>query len=904
MANMNFDIDRYFPDNNQEFGDAGRASFEEKRPLYLAAGKHFYNHYGEQIKAAHLDGASGAWVVKAIADMVDTLIKKLFRSISSDLGRVSRGKEMITLVATGGYGRGELNPYSDIDLMFLHTGKDCRRIESIAQKILYFLWDMRLDVGYSIRTISDCIEMASSDTTVKTALLDTRLLAGSRNLFNDLRKITLTQIMAKRSDAFIRGKVVELETRREKYGSSVYLLEPNIKEGEGGLRDLHTAMWLAKVKYKVFEPRELIMKGVLLEEDLENYNNQLSYLWRIRNELHYLAGRRNDQLTFDAQANVAAFLNYSDSGKVLAVEEFMRDYYLHATKVEQFWSLITTKCLARDVSSRRIFGYLTRRPVGEGFFIIKGELVVPNEGVIEENPGRLMKIFEYAQKHGVSLSLQTKELVRKNLHLVNDKFRRNKEVNQSFFNILRCSKNVAETLKIMHYLQFLIRYIPEFERVYCKVQHDLYHIYTVDTHSLFAVEEIEKLWNGEYRDQLPLLTQIAYDVDKRELLIMGVLLHDVGKGEGGGHAEKGAAMVPTIARRMGLSREDSDRLEFLVRNHLLFAHISQRRDLHDEKMIIQIARQMPKSEHVKMLYLLTFADIKAVGPDVWTEWKAMLLEELYEKVFSVLERGDFKFEVHSERVKKAKRKVLEILGNEYPPTQVKEELKALSIRHILSNPPEVLAAQMRMLLSLGKSTFVSNVSHELESGYSNYTICTLDVPGLFSMITGAMAANGMNILGAQIHTSSNGKALDVLQINSPQGFVVTDMNRWKKVDEDMHQVLQGKIRVRTLVEKRKHPTLFGEKIKPRFPTRVEIDNEVSDDYTVLDIYTHDKVGLLYTITSTLTGLGLYIGVSKISTKVDQVADVFYVRDIFGHKIVNEEKLNEIKSRLLQAIDEE
>ena len=900
---MNFDINRFFPDEHQDFGDSGRASFEEKRPLYLSAGKHFLNLYGEEIKAAHRAGASGEWVVKSIAAMTDTLISKLFRSIASDLNRVRRSRESIALVATGGYGQGELNPYSDIDLMFLYSGKSSSRVEDVANKILYFLWDMKLDVGYSVRTIDDCIEMANSDATVKTALLDTRLLAGNRALFNDLRKITLTRIMAKGSDAFIRQKVAELEQRRDKYGSSVYLLEPNIKEGEGGLRDLHSALWLAKVKYKVFEPRELIIKGVLLEEDLVNYFKQLEYLWRMRNELHYFSGRRNDQLTFDAQNNLAAFFGYADGGKMLAVEEFMRDYYIHATKVEQFWSLITAKCLYHEDSSSKLFGYFKRRNVGEGMYIARGELVVPNGDVIREDPSRLMKIFEYAQKHEVSLSMQTKELVRTNLHLVNDKFRRSKEVNQSFFNILRSRKDLSETLKMMHYLQFLIRFIPEFERVYCKVQHDLYHIYTVDIHSLFAVEELVKLWNGEYRERLPLLTRLAGEIDKREILILAVLFHDIGKGEGGGHAGKGAAMMPTIARRMGLSREESDLLEFLVRNHLLFAHIAQRRDLHDEMMIIQIARQMVKSENVKMLYLLTFADIKAVGPDVWTEWKALLLQELYEKVFNVLERGDFKFEARGERVKKVKRKVLEILDTDYPVVQVKDELKSLSVRHLLSNPPQVLAAHVRMLLSLSGSTFVSQVTHEPERGYSSYRICTLDMHGLFSMITGVMAANGMNILGAQIHTSTNGKVLDVLQVNSPQGFVVTDEIRWKKLDEDMLLVLQGKVRVKSLVEKRQSPMLLTERPKPRFPTVVEIDNKVSDDYTVLDIFTHDKVGLLYRITSTLTALGLYIGVSKISTKVDQVADVFYVRDIFGHKIIDGKKLDKIKNRLLKAIDE-
>jgi len=392
-------------------------------------------------------------------------------------------------------------------------------------------------------------------------------------------------------------------------------------------------------------------------------------------------------------------------------------------------------------------------------------------------------------------------------------------------------------------------------------------------------------------------------VDKRELLVLAVLLHDMGKGEGGGHAEKGAAMVPTIARRMGLSKEDSERLEFLVGNHLLFAHIAQRRDLHDEKMIIQFARQMEKSETLKMLYLLTYADIKGVGPDVWTEWKALLLQELYEKAFQVLERGDFRLEASSERVKKVKRMVVEILDDEFPQTSVKEELKAMTIRHLLANPPAVIAEHVRIMLSLGENTMITRVAHEMERGYSKYTICTLDVPGLFSRITGVMAANGINILGAQIHTSTNGKVLDVLQVNSPQGFVITDESRWKRVGDDMRQVLEGKVQVGTLVEKRRRPTLLTDKPKPRFPSRVEIDNEVSADYTVIDIYTHDKVGLLYQITSTLTELGLYIGVSKISTKVDQVADVFYVKDIFGHKVTREEKLAEIVERLVRVIEE-
>ncbi|WP_136526884.1 [protein-PII] uridylyltransferase [Geomonas ferrireducens] len=893
---MRLNINAYLSESMKGDGK----SFEEKRGAYLAAAREFLEHFREESKRSHREGEDGISVVQSITAMTDALVTRLFIALSDDLQMHKSGQ--LALVAVGGYGRRELNPYSDLDLLFLYSGKESKVVEEAANRLLYFLWDLRLDVGYSVRTITDCVEMANNDVTVKTALLDARLLTGSEHLFGELKKMMVTQVLAKRSDAFIGEKLEELRKRREKYGSSVYILEPNIKEGEGCLRDLHTAMWVAKIKYKVDEPRELVMKGVVSEEEIGMYYSSLSYLWRIRNELHYLAGRKNDQLTFEAQISIARFFGYEDRGKTLAVEQFMQDFYLHANRVEHFSSLLITKCSQRDDSTRKILGYFTRRPVGDGFYVVKGELVVPDESVIAKDPVRLIKIFEHAQKQGVALGLATKTLIRNNLDLVNDKFRRSKEANASFINILQSEKKVYDTLQQMHHLGFLNRFIPEFERIYCKVQHDVYHIYTVDTHTLFAVEEIAKLWRGEHKETLPLLTQLAMEIDKRWLLLLAVLFHDIGKGGGGGHAEIGAELTKTIARRMGLIKEDSERLQFLVRQHLLLAHIAQRRDLHDERMIIQFARQMEKSENLKMLYLLTYADIKAVGPEVWTEWKALLLQELYEKAFTVLERGDFKLEASGERVRRVKRTIFDLLADDYPGQLIKDELQALSTRHLLSYAPEVIAGHVRTLLEMPKTLLVLQLSHEVEKGFTNCTICTYDVPGLFSMITGVMAANGMNILGAQIHTNTNEKALDILQVNSPQGFVITEENRWARFESDLRTVLEGKVRVGQLVAKRHRPSILTEKAKPTVPARVEIDNEVSSDYTVIDIYAHDKVGLLYSITSTLTRLGLYIGVSKISTKVDQVADVFYVKDIFGHKISDPAKLEEIRKELLEAVD--
>lgn len=900
---MQFFIDPYFPDTIDAVGDAGMAGFDEKRPLYLSGSKNFLAKYREDIKQLHQEGASGSEVTHLLSDMMDELNNRLFLSIIYDLSGGNSMLEHISLVAVGGYGRGELNPFSDIDIMFLHDGiLPAATVEDIAQKLLYFLWDMRLDVGYSVRRIADCIEMAA-DGTVKTALMDARFLSGSRPLFNTLHTVIFSQILPKSSNSFIKEKVADMKNRRDKYGSTVYLLEPNLKEGEGGLRDLQTAIWVARVKYKFSELRELIIKGVMDEEELETYYAALDYLWRIRNELHYFNGRKNDQLTFDAQVHLAGFLGYRDSGRVLAVEDFMRDYYRHANKVEHFTSSLISRCVWRDEGALKILGYFVRRPVGDGCFVLKGELIVPDETIVENNPVVMMKIFELAQKHGVTLNVRVKGVIRKNLALINDKFRRSREVNQSFLNILRSTKGVAGTLRLMHHLEFLNRYIPELEHIYCKVQHDMYHIYTVDIHTLFAVEQTEKMLSGELKEIMPLPCTIAAEIGKPELLILAVLFHDIGKGSGGGHAEKGGAMIPTIARRMGLSREDSDRLEFLVRQHLQFAHISQRRDLNDEKMIAQFAGQMESSENLKMLYLLTVADVRAVGSDVWTTWKASLFQELFEKAFAVLDRGGFQQEASCERVTSVINKVVELLENDLPAAQVRQELRAMPVRLLLSNPPALIAEQVRLLLGLEQSDILLRLTHRPESGYSEYTICAHDMAGLFSRITGVMAANGINILGAQINTSNNGKVLDILQVNSPQGNLVTDAARWDRIEKDMRQVIHGEVQVSKLVAKRKRPTLMTARPAPRFATKVDIDNEVSEEYTVIDILTHDKVGLLYLITSTLAEMGLYIGVSKISTKVDQVADVFYVRDIFGHKITAPEKLSEICSKMMTAIDE-
>jgi [protein-PII] uridylyltransferase len=807
-----------------------------------------------------------------------------------------------SLIALGGYGRSEMAPRSDIDLMFFVEDSTNPLILKISERILYILWDMGLDVGHSVRTEPQCQTIAANDLTACTSLLDSRFICGDKVLFQHYWDKILPIIVKSNSSHFMRDKVVEHKNRLKKYGSSVYLLEPNIKEGEGGLRDLHTTLWLCKVKYKVTSLRGLVIKGVMTELEKKEFLTSLDYLWRIRCELHYLSTRKNEQLHFEQQEQIAKFLGFEDTKGALAVEQFMQTYYEHATRTEHFTATLIARATERENVQHGLIGYVRRRNIDDGFYALKGELFHAKDDIFVEKPEALMQAFWLMQRHQLDMSLPLKTLIRSHLPHVNDSFRRSKRVNEIFLDILRYKKLVYETLFQMHHLLFLNHYIPEFKRIYCQVQHDAYHIYTVDTHTLFAVQEITRLWGGDYAETKPVLTKIANEIEKPELMILAVLLHDIGKGEGHKHCEKGAAMVPTIARRLGLGKESSRRLEFLVRNHLQMAHIAQRRDLHDIHLITQFAQMMDGSENLKMLYLLTFGDIKAVGPDVWTAWKGFLLLELYEKTYAVMERGNFYTEKYSEKLRTRKRKVKAILSEDYDSKIVSDCLRNFSTRYLMSYRSSEIARHMRVILERGQNTLSMQVEHNIEQCFTNVIISTVDIPGLFSLITGVMAANGVNILGAQIFTQKSGIAVDILQVGS-NGQIYANSSKWQKIEKQLNWYLEGRGVVDDLIQKKEKSLLELSHAAPDVVVRVDIDNEVSHEYTVVDITTKDKVGLLYKLTDCFKKMGLYIYISKITTQGEVAGDTFYVQDIFGHKIIDNEKLAEIQNTLLDTLSE-
>lgn len=890
------DLEHFHP----QLTDPSQSYGIRRQPL-LEAARSFVDNQLERIRLLNSQGGSGTAVVQELTAAFDQLIDILFQAVSADLDPDEVAG--CALLALGGYGRSEMNPKSDLDLMFYYEPVGKNAAKTISDRMLYLLWDMNLDVGYSVRNAKDCLEQAGQDVTVRTAMLDARLICGNSDLYASFENKVGRSILNNDTSSFFKYKLEENEERLKKYGSSVYLLEPNLKEGEGGLRDLHSAIWIARVKFKAASLQELVIKGILNEQQAAEFRNAYDYLWCIRNHLHFLGQRKSDQITFDLQQQIAAELGYQDSREGSAVEQFMQDYYTHATHVEHLASSLILRATERDSAASSIIGFFVRRNLEEGFSIVRGELYASDAEIFQKDPALMMKAFELAQRHEANLSLSLKKLVRESLPLINDKVRRSKRMNEWFMNILAHHKGVGRTLRKMHHLHFLNAFIPEFKNIFCKVQFDLYHIYTVDIHSLFAVEEIGKLWDGEYAESQPLLTQVADNIEKRSLLLLAILFHDIGKGSGKDHSTKGASMIPTIARRLGLNREDSQRLQFLVQHHLKMTHISQRRDLHDMKMISQFAELMGMSENLRMLYLLTFADLRAVGPDVWSEWKGQLLQELYETTFDVLEKGNFYQEKRSEKARNRKRKVRDALIEEFPESRINTALNSLSTRYLLSYRSKEIIPHLRLALGRGRKTLAMQVEHKRDAGYTELTLATIDSPGLFSLITGVMAAHSINILGAQIHTRKTGAVLDVLQVNSPIGDVVDNSAKWKRVEHDLTAALEGRIRVEDLVQKRQEPSYLKKaREKPQRPNVVEFDNEISDEYTVIDIFANDKVGLLYEITRTLKELGLYIAVSKISTKVDQAADVFYVRDIFGQKVTDPDKIENIRRTLLQRLE--
>ena len=868
--------------------------------------REFVDQTRDRLHRWHDAGASGVAVVECWTRAVDQLIEFLFEAATAAYRRrYVQLDQRCAVLAQGGYGRGELNPQSDIDLLFLYPHKVTPYVETVNEKILYTLWDTRLQVGFAVRNVTECVRLAATDLKIKTALIDARFVCGDRPLADEFDRALERDIKPRATAKFFREKLNESQERHHEYGDSVYLLEPQLKEGQGGLRDLHTALWIAKIKFRISSLRELAVKGVMNATELAEIEHARDFLFRVRNSMHFLTRSHQDQLTFDLQEQVAINLGYaaSGNGNLKPVERFLKDYYLQASIVTRFAQAIIDRSV-NPPRPYRLIGRMMARTIRPGVQIVAGELAVTTSDLFVEDPTELLRVFADAQRHGVNFSSSLADLVRTCAHLLGDAQRSDPRVVAAFLAILRSPYRVYETLHEMHKLGVLSRMIPEWEHLRCLVLHDLYHIYTVDEHSLMGVREIERLRNGEYADASPLLTQVMREVERTELLFLGIMMHDSGKGLGGGHSEKGAKFAVDLAHRLGLNEDDARELEFLVQNHLVMSHLAQRRDIHDDKLIREFATLVGTTETLKRLYVLTYADMRATGPKVWNNWKDMLLGEAYLRVADAFARG-LEPEDRGARIARIKERVLAgaRAGRDADTVAALEHFATSMPDIYFLTTPEALMADHAVLVRRARQEgLATSVAHNEAYEYSEFTVATPDRPGLFAILTGVLAARGMNIVGARIATSEDGIALDAFRVSHlERRAVALDEDRWIKTRELLEDVLAGRRDLVEVMARAEKPGLLDKKRVARVATEIVVTNEVSDEYTVVDVYTHDRVGLLYRIAQALYVLKLDIHLAKISTNVDQVLDVFYVTEADQTKST---RVDEIRGALTAALSEE
>ena len=853
-------------------------------------------------------GASGAAVNAANADAFDRLIRRIAERVEvehyADAGELG---QPIAIVAVGGYARREMSIASDVDVLFLVDGKLGPYPTRLVERVQYGLWDAGVELGAAVRTVDECIALGRSDVTARTALLGARFLAGDASLFHNLGNAVRQRLIPNLA-AFVKEQAQAFEDRHVRFGESLYLLQPNIKEGAGGLRDYHTALWVARaVDPNVRDLQDLLNTGLLSESELSELRRGLDFLWRVRNSLHLTAGRKTDQLTFELQEELAGGLGYGeeDAGSELPVERLMRDYYQSARAIQTYSEIVIEQCVAR-VAKRRL--RVKVREVEDGFRVSSGHLEIPHAAHLRAEPVRILTAFAVSQDEDAPLSRTAERLLREQVDLIDDDFRSSPVALEAFLRILGNKERVMRSLMTMNEVGVLGRYLPEWEHIVCRWQHVIYHTYTVDVHSIFLVEQLRRLWRGEYEKDLPDLTALVRTNPDLPALFLGCLLHDIGKGYGAAdHSKHGAELARTCLDRLGLAQERADRALFIVDKHLLMSHIAQRRDLADPKVIVEFAVAVGDRQNLHNLYLATFADMRASSEAGWTPWRSELLRELFNRTAEYFEAGadDPRRAAEQVEARIARRRTAaaeEMRKVGVDEGRATEFLDVMPRRYFTAHTPRQIARHAQVVLSLSQDRPVVTEVREMRGGFSELIVCSLDRRGLYGKIAGSITAAAVNILGSNVYTTRDGVALEVYRVTTPGGPKADRDERWKRLEDTVHGVVSGEASVEELTARGVAPV--GARRSPsRNAPSVSIRNDVSDFYTVVDITTDDRLGLLYDLTRTLAAHDLETFVSKATTVLDQVADTFYVKGPDQKRLTDPEAIAALEAALLEVLEQ-
>jgi [protein-PII] uridylyltransferase len=848
---------------------------------------------------------SGPACAAATTYLTDQVVRVLFDLAETTMFPVANPTEgeRLALVAIGGYGRGELAPFSDIDLLFLLPYKRTPRAEQIVESILYVLWDLGLKVGHAVRSVEECIRLSKADMTIRTSLMEARYIWGEQKLHQDLRRRFAKEIVADTAQEFVEAKLAEMQKRHQKLGDSRYVVEPNIKDGKGGLRDLHTLFWIAKYVYRVEGVEDLVLKGVVTEAEARTFAKAHHFLWTLRFHLHLVAGRPEERLTFDVQREIGRRMGYRDHAGTRGVERFMKHYYLVAKDVGDLTRIL---CAAIESQNRQRPRFrlprfsLKRRDLG-GFTLEGERLAVPSDDAFDRDPVALLRLFHVAQAHDLDIHPRTLQLATRHLDRIDGRLRNNAEANRLFLEVLAAPRDSERILRRMNEVGVFGRFVPDFGRVVAQMQFDMYHVYTVDEHTLFALGILHRIEDGKLTQDHPLSAEVIHKVQSRRALYVALLLHDIAKGRGGDHSEIGAEIARKFGPRIGLSAEETESVAWLVLYHLAMSNTAFKRDINDPKTISDFAQLVQSPERLRLLLCLTVADIRAVGPNIWNNWKAALLRELYWRTEEVL-LGTSPEAGKAERVRAAQAALRDRLPD-WSDHAFGEHLDKGYPDYWLGLDADTHARHARLVSRAESESAPLAVDTQVDPRRSvtEITIYTADHPGLFSRIAGAIAVSGANIVDARIYTLANGMALDTFGIQDGEGKAVDRPDKLAKLSVLIEQSLNGKLK--TLEELARRARQAPRTRALALPPRVLIDNKASATHTLIEVNGRDRPGLLFQVTRALTQLNLQISTAKISTYGERVVDVFYVKDVFGLKVEGEHRLADIRTRLLEVLAE-
>ena len=805
--------------------------------------------------------------------------------------------EKLSIISVGGYGRREMAPFSDVDLLFLTPYKMTPWAENVIETVLYLLWDLKLKVGHSSRSIKDCLRLGSEDYTIRTAMLEHRFVCGDINLASQLNDKLWKNLFSGTAKDFISAKLKERENRHEKHGQR-YMVEPNVKEGKGGLRDLQSLYWIAKYVYQTQNISDLVDLNVFRSDEYLQFEQAEEFLWAVRCQMHHLADRAIEQLSFDLQVEVASAMGYHDSRDQRAVEIFMQDYFRHATRVGDLTRIFLTSLEAVHAKDEPLLERIFKRKpkIDNDYIVIHNRLAIKSEKEFLTNPINLLKLFSEALRTGLLIHPNAMRLVSANLAMVNNEFRASTEAQQIFLELLLKHGNPERALRRMNELGFLAKFIPEFEPIVAMMQFNMYHSYTVDEHTIQCLKTLAQIEKSELVEELPIASSILKDGVNRKVIYIALLLHDIGKGRSDDHSILGAKIAKQVSPRLGLNKQETETVEWLVRYHLLMSDMAQKRDISDPRTVRDFAKAVQSVKRLNLLTVLTVCDVRSVGPDTWNNWKATLIRQLYAETKAILEQGAeaLNRENRMTEAKKALREKLSEWDN--------KDIKIETGRHY---PPywqgfqvDAQFAFAKLLRNLGADEIKIELTPDTDRDATRICFALSDHPGIFSRLAGALALVGANVVDARSYTSKDGFATAAFWIQDGDGSPYNQA-RFSRLRRMIEKTLSGEVITREAIKERDK---FKKREKAfKVPTSITFDNEGSEIYTIIEVDTRDRPGLLFDLTRTLANMNVYIASAVIATYGEQVVDSFYVKDMFGLKFHSESKQKKLEQNLRQAI---